>query len=846
MDEKAFGWFWLYKFLAVIGALAEKASTMLELLRLGTERFEFSVWCNDITKRQQVYQTMLANRRKAAHSIQTLTGQSSFNFTEVTTTESGLERKSIIRFDPVLMLKEPVLIKGKEFSYVGSQLAELLLDEPLFFENIQYQFEWIFFDAVEDAYLTHRSALLNDGFRFAKEKKGLIPARLTGTINTGNDVGWMKLPLEYIVDGKVVKSSIAFEVLPTKMDLHHDLPAMYRVIDKNFPLWRFGLAGKTGQDASKGKHRGNFPLMWLANFSQMRVRFEKGLKVIAQAPHSRLQTHEMYTRADRLKGRISHKLGVKVLEDIANGRYDRRYKVSKKRLDVNTPENRFIKNAIQECKKKLGKFEKNIRNHNQKTENRQRVSEAFISELGQWQQPLQKMLEQSFLSDVGSFSGLNGESLVLQQKTGYSEVYKVWNELRFYLDAFANQTEISMKSVAEIYEIWCFLTLKQILEEQLGFKISCSKKQVLKLNNFFEYQFKDGLAGAFEFERGDGLRARLAHEPKFTKNSGDIRTFVVNQEPDIVLEVTFPWPSKKSFVWLFDAKYRIKSDQSETEDVEKTDFVPDDAINQMHRYRDALIRISKSYKSRPVFGAFALYPGYFDQESTQNPYHEAITEIGIGAFALLPNMAGGSDGNIWLLEFLKEQIGGNPAKVVNNLEALSDQLYMQEAARIPYSGMQQSLYQDLVMTAALGGEEGREIEYFEAFENGTAKWFHLPEKTFLSEYKQHIINEILYLALADTPEENPGFKKINKLWPVKKVSLVARSDINVEQAGKQASNNELYYLFKLGKPLYLNSFVSGIKNSPYRATMKLTTLGRLEKARVFSELEVVYPEAVVG
>src|SRR5690606_11589129 len=102
------------------------------------------------------------------------------------------------------------------------------------------------------------------------------------------------------------------------------------------------------------------------------------------------------------------------------------------------------------------------------------------------------------------------------------------------------------------------------------------------------------------------------------------------------------------------------------DDIESTDYVPDDAINQMHRYRDALIRLSESTsssmacqpakKSRPVVGAFALYPGLFDQTTEENRYATAIKEVGIGAFALLPSQTGYA-GHQWLLDFLNSQIG---------------------------------------------------------------------------------------------------------------------------------------------------------------------------------------------
>ena len=56
-------------------------------------------------------------------------------------------------------------------------------------------------------------------------------------------------------------------LLPTKMDLCSDLPAMYRMIDTHFPLWRFSLAPTTQQDIGRSDNRGHFPLLWLAHLN---------------------------------------------------------------------------------------------------------------------------------------------------------------------------------------------------------------------------------------------------------------------------------------------------------------------------------------------------------------------------------------------------------------------------------------------------------------------------------------------------------------------------------------------------------------------------------------------------
>ena len=665
---------------------------MPELLRVQTAEFEFSVWCSDISRRQQVHQTTLTKRHLSNQSINPNDDHS----------EDLFDRAAVVRFSPPLEITRWLEIEQPSDLVSDRPTPELALKAPLFFENTQYQFEWVFLADVRDAKLSHRSQTVNGGFRFA-EQRGAMPARLLGSINTGNDVGWICLPLEYEMGGQSIRNHIAFEVLPTKMDLHRDLPVMYRAIDQTFPLWRFSLVEKTEQDAAKGMQRGHFPLMWLANFGQLRARFEQGLKVISQAPHSRLQSHVAHNKAAQLRGRIPYKLGAKVKEGLANGQQDRRYRVEKKNLSVDTPENRFIKMVVTRCKRQLSNFEQRLQRSNQAPD-QQRFSATFLNEIHNWQHPLKKVLGQSFLTEVGRFSGHSCESLVLQQKTGYSVVYRVWQELKFYLDLFSNQSSLSMKSVAEIYEIWCFLTLKQILQNELGFDELTTSKGKLALNELFEYQLKDGFAGAFEFKRSDGVKARLAHEPKFTKKGATIRSYLVNQEPDIVLEITLPRPSHKRFIWLFDAKYRIKTDTNRFDQdiIDTEDYVPDDAINQMHRYRDALIRITQdkenpgaadAQKSRPVFGAFALYPGFFNQDDSTNPYSDAIHEIGIGAFALLPSTDTSCSGHAWLLDFLKEQIGGNPTQGASySIDTLAERLYVQEAARIPYYGMEQVLY----------------------------------------------------------------------------------------------------------------------------------------------------------
>ena len=100
----------------------------------------------------------------------------------------------------------------------------------------------------------------------------------------------------------------------------------------------------------------------------------------------------------------------------------------------------------------------------------------------------------------------------------------------------------------------------------------------------------------------------------------------------------------------------------------------------MHRYRDAILFewTQQEQTSRPVFGAFALYPAFYEQEQEHNPYQPAIEAVNIGAFALLPSTD--TSHQHWLQQFLTKQLGKSdyPYK----------QVYQQKSSRIVATGME--------------------------------------------------------------------------------------------------------------------------------------------------------------
>ena len=588
---------------------------MPNLLNLQTEDWCLNVWTSSIDSAKEQLKTTLCSRGT--------------NFP-----------KQEIR------LKTGNLINPSPLIEISGDSA--FLQEAIFFENRSYEFEFLFTSFVVDSHISHRLNNIQNAFRDTGNS-------LRGMINFGNDIGWFRLSLHYCMGERKYEESIAFEVMPIKMDMAKDLNNINIAIDEIYPLWRFSFSKKTDQELARSKKpHERFPLLWLALFEALRVELNKQIRIISNSPHSRLQAKTRYVNADRLRGNLNYRIEEEINTAIASKLTNKLFRIQSRKLSVNTPENRFVLMVVQHSSKEIAKFMSRAIKHNGNPEN-ERVSSTFFDTLRSWQSSLNKHAAHSMFVDVDEFEGLERESLVLHQRAGYAGVYRVWQQLKEYLEVFGRHASISMKSVAELYEVWCFLEIRRLLLE-LGFQENDQLIEKLSSRGV-EKELKDGIGASFKFLRNDGITIRLAHEPIFGKpkkkhETNRIYSWHSIQRPDIVLEAKFP--NGELIHWIFDAKYRLEVGASN----DSHDLAPDDAINQMHRYRDALIHLEidefgKDKKSRPIIGAFVLYPGWYPNQTdfSKNPYSDGIDSIGIGAFPALP----GQDCR-WLKSFLEQNL----------------------------------------------------------------------------------------------------------------------------------------------------------------------------------------------
>lgn len=756
---------------------------MPDILKIETDQWQLNVWSNNIASRQAKLLQALQKRGKSSLPI------------------------SVIKFSEPTMVYA-VVFDGDVLEVSQRAIDTIQIPQPLFFENSVYEFEFDFgaqqanFKGSAPRVL-HRNRRIEESFHYVSRSNVL-----RGTIDTANHIGWLRIPIQLGAQ----HFSISFEVLPTKMDMHHDLQIIHQVIDQTYPLWRFSLTEKTEQSFSRSRKKVSFEILWLAHFERLHKGLTRSVHKIMNAPHTRLLERKRYVKSDQLKG----KLTVKTIHHLSEARTGvlKKHLISSKRLSNDTPENRFVKSVV--CSMVEGLSQIQILAFKLlKAPEGARLSDSFMAQLESWKEPFSRALSSPFFKEVGLFKELKRESLVLHQKTGYADVYKIWQVLKLYLDFFGGDADVSIKSVDQLYELWCFLEIKQIIES-LGFSEDDAK---MKLSaKIFEYHSLDGLSNALNFVSQKGVSIRLAHEPKFNKTTEPVRVSTVSQKPDIYVEVSFPGGTQ--LVWLFDAKYRV-------DDGER---VPDDAINQMHRYRDALIYKKQNRNYRQVFGAYALYPGYFDDQSVAvNPYDNEINEINIGAFPLLPSNDG--QGSVLLRSFLEKHL-----TIVS-----ADECFLQPSARISTIGMRQTRYDDLVLIVPSAPKRGRDQAYLDSLEDGSAKWYHIPKETLDGQYQNIIIDELRYLAIGVIPDHSSA-RKINFVWQIESVELASRCELSAEQSGMVSDSKKHYWLFKLSNAVRLDGDIEGMPMRDFRKGMKIVRHLELKGVKKFSALSDVYPQ----
>ncbi len=533
---------------------------------------------------------------------------------------------------------------------------------PVVFETNTYQISVKFSTDIKDFKVIHIRKDVEACF-YQEDQ------RLVGNVDFLNNPGVFCLELEYVKDGRSLNAWVTFEVVSPKLDTKRDYKSILRAVNDEYEDVIYRYLSTTYQQFAKGKNRNDFT--WMHAFQTVVDDYLRNVKRIVQNPNYKTRTYQVSRKVDHIK-RWTPKMEEEYEEARAENRHEEKYfTYDEYENTVNTLENRFVKYSVSVISKRLvAILDRVLKDSN--------VSDNYRSEWADYRDSFVKLHKHPFFKSVGRFEGMTHESLVLQNRMGYQQIYRDWLKLRRGIDLYDGATNIGTLQIWEIYELWCFVKMKHLVREVMGIdknapdyeKLVVEPKGSLlnpftdsTLEHIVEFHYPSATTG----HEGDVVSLHYQHTFNRTKNDDglNIRTATTEQRPDIVLNIKKS-DGKIVLTYLYDAKYRVVDDKKLDKDFEKTDveeherlggdYPPSDAINQMHRYRDAIYYGAKQgdYESKEIIGGYILFPGRGDDATlSQRYFSKSINSVNIGAFPLLPNDDKSKEGEL-LKEHLKK------------------------------------------------------------------------------------------------------------------------------------------------------------------------------------------------
>ena len=513
---------------------------------------------------------------------------------------------------------------------------------PVLFETCKYQFAVEFKQgldiSVEKHYphVRHQLKCIGENFKFypSSTNSGI----LVGDIDFLNSPGMFSFAFDYWdSEGFLHHENLKMYVASPKLDTKNDLKQIMALINQEYENYVYDYLTLTFNSFALQRTVKNNHIIWLSIFKSVVDDYFRNVRFIMSRPNNRPVRKTYYARPDRIR-RWSQREEerYKNMGQDAEMHYFRYEQIEN---TVNTRENRFVKYTLHVLGKKFREIFGELSNLPtvMDAEERKMLEGYLIT--------FKRMETSSFFRKVGEFEGFRQESGILQQRTGYAQIYKAWLMLKNSLDLVEGQTDIGTKQIWELYEIWCFLVMKRLIAKVLDLNWNKSEHVREDKSKMLNTIVKSEMTHVIEFDNvKNGDLVRLEYQHTYNRRTKEFTTSTTEQRPDIVVTIE----KKDGFVltYLYDAKYRVQDDAKDGEldegvTVDVADYPLPDAINQMHRYRDAIYYSMKTDvrpSAKEVIGGYILFPGRVEGDEIYNRYfYKSIKNVNIGAFPLLPS-----------------------------------------------------------------------------------------------------------------------------------------------------------------------------------------------------------------
>lgn len=521
---------------------------------------------------------------------------------------------------------------------------------PVFFEDHKYNLTLTFFDAAEEPRIIHPNKEVEAMFNTVQTASGEYV--ISSSLDFLNQPGHFALEFAYKnTANEHIQHKIEFDVLSPKLDTKHDLDIIIQQIRAEYGDLVFRYLTLTFQQFEMGREANN-ELIWLSVFKQIVDSYVQAVRFIIHQPHNKMRQYEEYRRAERIKG-WTPMLAERFSNDRLNDEEQalrKYYRTEQTEATLDTRENRFVKYTLQRITERLSLLMQRLGDG---------TSDNEIENLKEKQKELEMLRRNSFFNSIGHFDGFRQQSMVLQQRSGYSQVYRYWIMLQNGLDLIQGDTSVGVQPIWRLYELWCFLKVKQLVCKVLGIDVH-NKEHLEKYvhedtQNAFDLFNGGTLSGHITYtnpQNGDLVEVGYQYSFDRKGDEHEMRSATTEQKPDIVMHI-HKNERNITLTYLYDAKYSVRGDDDATLGGNVQDEPKPETINAMHHYRDAIYYGKRGEQrfSKEIIGGYILFPGRMDEhrllEQIQNhneqlPYFlKSIEEVNIGAYPLLPNEESG-------------------------------------------------------------------------------------------------------------------------------------------------------------------------------------------------------------
>lgn len=711
-----------------------------------------------------------------------------------------------------------VLVDGYPI-YKGSQdgfIVQRFSIDPMFFEQTDYEV------VIQSKYgnemtFWHENSKIRDSVSYITDDGNLM----TGIINFRNDVGFS----EFEIGMELKKGlTVRIEVYPTKISYKEDYQRMLQDISEEVYAVAIDFLKQTYQNFSIENNGDTIPAVFFQMISRFFGEFVRAANRIITVPYHKLEKEYSVQPFYKIK-RSDNRTKIWLEKhpeyvQMNNGRVlvAKAFTVNK-HVTYNTLENQFVKHILLSTSIRLADFKKRYQENSKEQE--AHVLKAVDSMIN----TINRLVNESFLKDVGRYHVTQSMSLVFEMAPGYRELYKYYLILKKGLTLHGDVFRISLKDTAQLYEYWCFIKLVSIMKKH--YKLI--SPDVIKVDNTgITVTLVKGKKSAIRFINPQtGEKIVLAYNPK------EQQTQTVNQKPDNVLTLEKNG-SDVPYKYVFDAKYKIETNLP-------NDYYPDvnpgpkvEDINTMHRYRDSIVYDDKTMPDKfrfekTMFGAYILFPYDNEQEYKEHRFYKSIETVNIGGLPFLP-------GHTQLVElFLSELISDSDESAF-------------ERALLP-RGMDKKLEKvDWERKDVLVGSLGS-IEQLQ--KNLEGNFYYAPAK-----YISDVRLPIRYVAIYQSKTKgDPGIRYYGEVIAVSKV---ARKEIKEVPVRKGNPEEEYYYFIvkewkqlkksiaikteRVYEPKFTNLFL--LQNST--DTYELFNINSESEYRLLQELKRAYHSTFVN